>query len=133
MRRGTTVVEMAVVAPVVVLMMLGFMEVGNAFRVKQSLNHAANRAARAATLPGYSLADVKDVAAEALNNAGLRDYTVTSDIDELGPEDRAVTVEINIPFNRVLFTGSMLGGGGYTLSAKKTAHREMEVDSRPKN
>lgn len=133
MRRGATVVEMAVVAPVLVLMMVGFLEVGNAFMVKQSLNLAANRAARVATLPGYTFADVKGMADEVLGKTGLKGYTVKSNIDDLGPTDRAVTVEISVPFDRVLFTGNMLGGKKFTLTSTKTSHREIDPNFAAQN
>ena len=66
-RRATTVVETAVMAPLMLLMMLGFLEFGYWFLLKQTVSLAANRAARTAlTLSNdpnaWTAPEVKDVA-----------------------------------------------------------------------
>lgn len=126
LRRGATTVELAVCAPVMLLMMLFSLEAGYAFMVKQSITLAANAASRTATLPGATSDDVHARVNEVLENSGLKGYDVTTNIDELDPLERQVSVEVSIPLHRVLFTGKMLGGETWTITSKKISSREMD-------
>ena len=123
-RRGTAVVEMAVVAPLMVLAMLGSLEVGYAFMVKQTVTLAAREGARAAALPGGAMSDVQTAVDGSMGAADLSGYTTTSNLDSLGPTDVEVWVDVSIPFSRASFTGSLLGGGNFNISAKTSMRRE---------
>ena len=123
-RRGTTVVEMAVVAPLLVTAMLGMVEIGYAFMVKQTVTLAAREGARAAALPGGDWADALGAADAAMAAANLTGYTTTSNIEQCGPTDVEVWVQVSIPLNRASFTGSLLGGGRFDISSKATMRRE---------
>lgn len=57
-RRGTTIVETAVVAPVFAVFLAAIMEFGHAFLVVGTLNAAAKQAARHGAVEGISTADV---------------------------------------------------------------------------
>jgi len=118
------VVETAVVAPVLILGMLGMMEVGWAFMVRQTVTLASREGARAAALPGGALTDVTAAADAAMSSAGLTGYTVTSNVDTLGPTDTEVSVTVSIPLNRVTFTGGLLGGGSFNIASTSTMRRE---------
>jgi Flp pilus assembly protein TadG len=128
LRRGTTVVETAVMAPLIVTAMFGMLEVGYAFMVKQTVTLAAREGARAGALPGGDMADVQAAADSAMGAASLCGYTVTSNIESLGPTDLEVWVQVSIPLNRATFTGGLLGGGSFNISAKNAMRRE-GVDS----
>lgn len=123
--------ELAAVAPVVMLFMCGAIEVGYAFMVKQTIGLATNRAARAATLPGATSDDVISIVTHEMDKAGLSGFDITTNIDELDPTDRQVWVEVSIPLHRVLFTGKLLGGESFTLSSKKTSNRELSPVATP--
>ena len=123
-RRGTTVVEMAVVAPLFVTAMLGMVEVGYAFMVRQTVTLAAREGARAAALPGGNMEDAEGAADAAMVAANLSGYTTTSNIEQCGPADVAVWVQVSIPLDRASFTGSLLGGGSFNITAKTTMRRE---------
>lgn len=125
-RRGAATVEMAVVAPILVMMMLGMIEVGYAFMVRHTLDLAANRAVRVATLPGYTSSDVIENVDDTLVHTGLAGYEVSTNLDELEPTEREVWVEVKMPINRVMFTGSLFGGGSFNITARRTAQREMD-------
>ena len=45
-RRGAVIVELAIIAPVLIAMMLGMIELGRAIMVRQTLTSAARKAAR---------------------------------------------------------------------------------------
>lgn len=128
-RRGAAVVEMAVIAPVLVLGMLGTMEVGYAFMVRQTVTMASREGARAAALPGGTMTDVTTAVGAAMNAAGLTGYTLDSNVALLGELDSEVWVSVSIPIDRVSFTGSLLGGGKFDIGATTTMRREgVDVD-----
>jgi hypothetical protein len=68
-RRGTTVVETALVLPVFLLFILGLIELGHAQMVKNVLRSACRSAARMGTTEGHSTADVRARALEILQSA----------------------------------------------------------------
>ncbi len=123
-RRGSAVVETAIVAPVMILGMLGMMEVGYAFMVRQTVTLASREGARAASLPGGDMADVNAAVDAAMAAANLTGYTTTSNVDSLGPTDVEVNVDVSIPLSRATFTGSMLGGESFDISSQTTMRRE---------
>jgi len=68
-RRGTTVVETALVLPVFLLFVLGLIELGHAQMVKNVLRSACRAAARMGTTEGNSTADVRNRALQILKSA----------------------------------------------------------------
>lgn len=128
MRRGAAVVETAVVAPLLILGMLGMMEVGWAFMLRQTVTLAAREGARAGSLPGATLSDVQSAVDASMGAANLEGYTTESNIAGLGPTDLDITVTVSIPLDRATFTGSMIGGGSFNISSTTTMRRE-GVDS----
>lgn len=124
LRRGTTVVETAVMAPLLITAMLGMIEVGYAFMVKQTVTLAAREGARAGALPGGDISDVQAAADASMSAANLNGYNVTSNITSLGPTDLEVWVEVSIPLDRASFTGGLLGGGSFNISSRMTMRRE---------
>ena len=124
LRRGSAVVETAVVAPLLILAMFGMVEVGQAYNVKQTVTLAAREGARAAALPGATFNDAKAAADASMTMAGLSGHTVTSNIAGLTPTDTQVWVKVSLPFNRATYTGSMMGGGSYDISSTTTMRRE---------
>lgn len=131
LRRGTTVVETAVMAPLIVTAMFGMLEVGHAFMVKQTVTLAAREGARAGSLPGGDMADVQAAADASMAAASLSGYTVTSNIESLGSSDTQVWVQVSIPLDRATFTGSLLGGGSFTVASRTTMRREGIDDTNP--
>ncbi|MEX2316209.1 MAG: TadE/TadG family type IV pilus assembly protein [Pirellulales bacterium] len=68
-RRGTTVVETALVLPVFLLFVLGLIELGHAQMVKHVLRSACRSAARMGTTDGSSTAAVRTKALDVLKSA----------------------------------------------------------------
>lgn len=124
MRRATAAVETAVVAPVLVVAMLGMMEVGYAFLVRQTVTMASREGARAAALPGGTLDDAESAVDAAMGAAGLEGYETESNVSGLSSTDTEVWVSVTIPLNRVSFTGTLLGGGSFDIGSTTTMRRE---------
>lgn len=123
-RRGAAVVETAVIAPVLILGMLGMMEVGWAFMVRQTVTLASREGARAAALPNSVVADIDTAVDATMGSANLTGYTTTTNLAALGPTDTEVWVRVSIPLSRATFTGSLLGGGSFEIGSTTTMRRE---------
>ena len=70
-RRGTAAVELAVIAPLVVSLLIGLLEVGQLVRIKQIVCSAAREGARTASTGVNSYADVRTTVMNYLTNAGI--------------------------------------------------------------
>jgi Flp pilus assembly protein TadG len=125
-RRGSAVVETAVMAPLMLAMMLGMTEMGSAFLVRQTMTNAAREGARVASMHGATAADVTAAVANTMSGASLTPdaYTVNTNLDTLTSNDTEVWVEVTLPFNRATFTGGMFGGGSFNLHAKSSMRLE---------
>ncbi len=88
-RCGTAAVELAVVAPVVVSLLIGLLELGQLVRIKQIVSSAAREGARTASTGVNSYADVQTTVVNYLTNAGITNQsglTVTvSDVTQGNP------------------------------------------------
>lgn len=142
-RRATTVVEMAVMAPLFVTAMLGILEIGYAFMVKQTVTMAAREGARAAALPGGTLNDAEAAVDATMQAAHLErfnpppgydpndpetwcgecGYTTTSNVAGLQSGDAEVWVDVSIPLRCVSVTG-LVGGSSMVISSKTVMRRE---------
>ncbi|HEY8257119.1 MAG TPA: TadE/TadG family type IV pilus assembly protein [Gemmatimonadales bacterium] len=112
-RRGQSLVEFALVVPLLLLMLAGIIEFGRAWNWSQVVSEAARAGARKAAVlnaqvPAVSSSDITDsvdnvVAASLLSGAHIICSTcVTKPIDGAGTGE-AVTVEVKVPYNFVIF------------------------------
>jgi hypothetical protein len=108
-RRGSAMVEFAVVAPVLVTLMLGMVEVTRAIQVKNLLTDAARASCRAAAMPGASTQDVKDRVGSILSNNGIKPADATVNVLVNGKAldaqsavngDR-IDVQISVPISKI--------------------------------
>ena len=83
-RRGAAVVEFAVVAPVLFLVIFGIIEFGRAMMVSHLVNNAARAGARKAILESSSNSDVEQV---------VKDFCVSG--LNVAPADVSVTITVN--------------------------------------
>jgi len=78
-RRGISIIELAIVLPLVLLLILGLLEYGWVFRQSYHIANAARQGARWAAPPEATRADAENVIQVAMAQAGIgvSDYTVT--------------------------------------------------------
>ncbi|APZ93603.1 TadE/TadG family type IV pilus assembly protein [Fuerstiella marisgermanici] len=76
-RRGTALVETAVVLPIFFLLLFAFIEFGHCFMTIHTMNSAARRAARLGVGDGSTTADVKKTAKDILGAA------INADLDDV--------------------------------------------------
>jgi Flp pilus assembly protein TadG len=125
-RRGASVVEFAIVAPVFFLLVFGMIEYGRMVMVQQVLTNATREGARRAVLDGATTDDVESVVEDYLTNSSIDGGTVTVNPDppsSAGSGD-PVTVTVSIGFNEVSWLPSPMFLGGKTMTAQSVMRRE---------
>jgi Flp pilus assembly protein TadG len=134
---GAELVEFAVVAPVMLLVLLGIIDFGLLFQRYQVLTNAAREGARIAVLPGYSTTDVEDRVTQFLTAAGLDGVATTTvgtpvvvDLGDIGPCLRMVPVTVTYPHSYSFIGGiaSYFGSDDFTattLQATATMRNEL--------
>ena len=125
-RRGTAVVEFAIVAPLFFLLVLGIIEFGRMVMVQQILTNASREGARRAVLESATAPEVETVVADYLTNTSVSGATVTvapGSLSGLGFGD-PVTVTVSVPFDRVSWVPAPWFLGGRTLSAQSVMRAE---------
>jgi Flp pilus assembly protein TadG len=125
-RRGASVVEFAIVAPLFFLLVFGMIEFGRMVMVQQVLTNASREGARRAVLSGVSDTDVEATVENYLANASISGATVTVATQAPTPPDTAEAriVTVTIPFNQVSWLPTPIFLGSNTLSASTTMRRE---------
>ncbi|HVJ80553.1 MAG TPA: TadE/TadG family type IV pilus assembly protein [Planctomycetia bacterium] len=122
-RKGAATLEFAVVAPVLILLIMGMLEIGRAIMVVNFVNSAARDGARRAALTNASAADVISTTRQSLSRSSINStnltITVVSDVNEDGttedvsdlssiPTGRPVGVRVNVPFQDIGWLGRSL-------------------------
>lgn len=117
--------EFAIVAPVFLLMIIGFLEFGRALMVQQVLINASRVGAREAITPAATAAEVE---------TAVRDYAegvaVPAVVVQVTPDPataipgQMVTVTTSVDFGQVSWMASPWFLGGKTLSASSKMRKE---------
>ncbi len=114
MRRGAVIVEMALVAPFLVMLLLGICEIGQALRVNSFLAEAARTGCAAGSLPGSSNGDVIRGVQNGLStrkltaSAAVITIKVNGVVGSVAMAHRndKITVTVAIPMSAAGWTGS---------------------------
>jgi Flp pilus assembly protein TadG len=99
-RRGATVVEFAISAPVFFLFLLAAFEFGWLNVMRHTADNAAYEGARAAMVPGATAADATAKATSILNIVGARGAKITVTPATLTTSTNQVTVAVDVPMSR---------------------------------
>jgi len=123
-RRATAVVEFAVVLPLLMTMVLGIIEFGYVFMVRQTLQHAAREGCRVAILQTSvnPYANVTARVADAISPTGLNTYSVT--MTHATVVDPVETIEVTVPYADVSLVGGYFGFSGGTLRGSCSMRKE---------
>jgi Flp pilus assembly protein TadG len=120
--RGASIVELAFVAPVVFVLVLGIFEVGRGLLVIHLLNNAAQAGCRAGIVEGQSTANIRSVVTRTLTQGGINGEAATVLVND-GSTDAAtaqagdeITVKVRVPISAIswvpkaqFFSGSLQG------------------------
>lgn len=135
LRRGVSVVEVAVTLPLVILMAFGVVEFGRGMMVKHSLEESARAGCRVAVLSDTTTQDVKNIVASSMSIANITDYTVTINPTPLTGVAKMseVSVTVSVPFDKVAYaSGSFLQGKTLTGSCVMSAEEKSDTAKKAK-
>lgn len=125
-RQGAAVVEFAVVAPVLILLIFGMVEFGRMVMVQQVLTNAAREGARVGVLDDSTVTDVQTTVNNYLTGGGVKGATVTVSPNPLSSAGYGapVTVTVTVPFSQVSWLPSPMFLKTTTMSASTAMRRE---------
>ena len=123
-RRGATIVEFALVAPVFFLLLFGGIEFATLSTIRATSHNAAYEGARKIVIPGADPAIGKAEAERIMGIIGVDTLTVTVTPSVITHDTREVTVSISIPYddNAVfvpMFTGGLTIVSSTTLATER--------------
>jgi Flp pilus assembly protein TadG len=122
-RRGATLVEFAMTAPIFILFLMASFEFGWINVMRHTADNAAYEAARHVIVPGGTAAEAKARATSILNAVGARDPKITITPSTIAPETKQVTVQVDLPVDsNSLIMPRFLKGK--TLSSTSTLRTE---------
>ena len=103
MRRGAAIVEFAVVAPILFILVFGMIDLGRGIMVQNLITNAARDGARAAVLEGADASTIEtDIAAYlAASSVPGATATVTPNPLSSAAQGAPVTVNVQVPFSAV--------------------------------
>lgn len=125
-RRGATVVEFAIVAPVFFLLVLGMLEFGRAVMVQQILTNASREGARRGILEHATVPEVEAQVADYLRDTSVSGATVSvvpNTFAHVGFGD-PVTVTVSVPYSQVSWVPVPRFLGEKTLTGESVMRAE---------
>lgn len=128
-RRGASAVEMAMIAPLFVMLLLGQIETSRLGMVSQLLTTAAREGCRVAVVPGNEQTDVQTRINAVLSGSGISVGTITPTCPsgytwDSAPSGTAITVSLSVPYSSVSWLGTPFFLSGATISAQATMSSE---------
>jgi Flp pilus assembly protein TadG len=128
-RRGAAIVEFAVVAPVLFLLIFGMIEYGRMVMVQQVLTNASREAARQAVLDGATYSAVNSFVSSYLTSAAIpaaavQPITMSPSDPSTAAYGAPITVTVSVNFNQVSWLPSPIWLGGQVLRATTTMRKE---------
>jgi Flp pilus assembly protein TadG len=102
-RRGAVVVEFAMTAGLLFMILFASIEFMRVNTIVNSTENAAYEGARAAIVPGSKVKDAKDAARGMLRAIGVRGAKIDVQPNPLQPDSPEVTVTIDVPLDNNSF------------------------------
>lgn len=107
-RKGTVTVELAMTLPIIFALVFGAIDFSRANMIRNTLDNAAFEAARKATLPGATTAEVVGKAREVLNLLSIKDANIVVTPNTIAQDTQKVTVSISVNLGRNLYASSQI-------------------------
>ena len=124
-RVGAAVVEFAVVAPFLMLMLIGMIEFGRAMIIQQNVTTAAREACREATLPNATTSSATDVAMQFASQIPSNEIDVQFDpTPENAEAGDTITVTVDVSISAISKLGAMWFGEEASLDASAAMRKE---------
>jgi len=118
--RGQSLVEFALVLPILLLTVMGVVEFGRIFMTQQVITNASREGARAAILPGNTEAEVYETVSTYMSSAGLVSglSLETSNVGE--NVQPGVQTSVTVRYDLPILSGSIIPGLGETILLENT-------------
>jgi Flp pilus assembly protein TadG len=128
-RSGTSAVELALVAPVLVAMIMGQLESSRLGMVMQLVTTAAREGCRVAVVNGSTQGDVQNRVNAVLDGSGINVGTVTPTCPssyswDSAPMGTPITLTLSVPYAQVSWLGAPYFFRGATVTASATLSSE---------
>jgi Flp pilus assembly protein TadG len=125
-RRGTALVEFALVAPIFLLFAVGTVEFGRAIMVQEALTNASREGARVGILDGALTTDVTSAVNTYLSGMSISGATTSVTPTDPGtqPAGTQVTVSVSVAYNSVTWVPSPWFLKNKTLTATTVMDRQ---------
>ena len=110
---GQSLVEFAILLPILMAVVIGIFEFGRAWNTQQVLTNAAREGVRLAVIPTSSMGDVQTAISDRLSEAGLNPGLGVMTVEGMGVYGTPTSVSVSYPFE-FTFLGpivAFLGGG----------------------
>lgn len=125
-RKGIAAVEFAVIAPIMVMLTFGLIELGRISMVKQTAIHASREGARVAAHPNATSASVlervdTELLPHSLDNAVVEFDPVSPEATEPGS---LITVRVKIDLSSISWVPNVFNFGVSDIVAESTMRRE---------
>lgn len=124
-RQGAAAVEFALVAPFLILMLMGMIEFGRVLIIQQSVTTAAREACREATLPDATMSSTTAVANQFASSVPSNSINVTCTPT---PEDanagELITVDVEVSISAISKMGEVWFGSESSLTATAAMRKE---------
>lgn len=127
-RRGSNLVEFALVSPVFFLFVFGLVDIGRGMMASSLLTNAARSGCRVGVLPGKSNTDVQNAVAATVNGQGLGSPTTTvlvngaaKNVSSATSGDN-ITVTVGVPYSEVTWLPSTWFVSGNVTGTFTLAH-----------
>lgn len=123
-KRAAAVVEFAVVLPVLMTILLGIIEYGWVFMVRQTLQSAAREGCRLAVLQTTTdpYTEVTDRVTQVMDPTGISTYTIT--MTHATGADPVEVVAVSVPYADVSLVGGFFGTHDYDIAGRCTMRKE---------
>ncbi len=127
-RRGASVVEFAIVAPVFIMLVFGMIEYGRMVMVQQVITNASREGARRAIVDGATTSEIQTLVKDYLQGGAMKTTNLTIVVTPNPPSSAKsgdpVTVRLEMPFKDVSWLPGQWFLGSQQLKAETTMRRE---------
>jgi Flp pilus assembly protein TadG len=128
-RRGASLVEFALVAPVFILFVMGIIELGRVLMVQHLLTNAARQGCRVGVIGGTSTPTISSTSLQSLSSQGVSASRASVQVND-GSADAStaksgdeITVMISVPMSDISWVPLPAYSSG-TLTGRYTLRRE---------
>ena len=128
-RRGTTAVEFAITAPILLFLLFASLELSRVNMIRQTANNAAYEAARTCIVPGATNAEGVAAAQFLLGSIGVIGSNITITPGTITDNTTEITATVDVPYSGNLWAEAMFFPSG-SSTATCTLARDWVVSTR---